>query len=138
MPPSRQLSGLPLVYSCSGCSSAAQMANYLAVSLDRKGAAEMSCIAGIGGDVAPLVRLARSGRPILALDGCPLACVKESLAQRAIEPQAHVVLSEFGVKKRRHADFDIAEADRLLTEVERVALSLRQDRERPQEAVPES
>lgn len=33
---------LPLVYSCSGCSSAAQMANYLAVSLDRRGLAEMS------------------------------------------------------------------------------------------------
>lgn len=39
---------LPLVYSCSGCSSAAQMANYVAVQLDRRGAAEMSCIAGVG------------------------------------------------------------------------------------------
>lgn len=35
---------LPLVYSCSGCSSAAQMANCLALELDRKGVAEMSCI----------------------------------------------------------------------------------------------
>ena len=41
----------PLVYSCSGCSSAAQMANYLAVQLDRKGVAEMSCIVGVGGNV---------------------------------------------------------------------------------------
>lgn len=31
---------LPLVYSCSGCSSAAQMANYLAIQLDRQGDAE--------------------------------------------------------------------------------------------------
>lgn len=37
---------LPLVYSCSGCSSAAQMANALAVRLDREKVAEMSCIAG--------------------------------------------------------------------------------------------
>jgi len=36
----------PLVYSCSGCSSAAQMANYIAVQLDRMDVAEMSCIAG--------------------------------------------------------------------------------------------
>ena len=43
---------LPLVYSCSGCSSAAQMANHLALRLDRAGAAEMSCIAGVGGGVA--------------------------------------------------------------------------------------
>ncbi|MBS3959615.1 MAG: hypothetical protein KGZ52_09465, partial [Xanthomonadaceae bacterium] len=39
-------SDLPLVYSCSGCSSAAQLANRLALMLDRDGEAEMSCIAG--------------------------------------------------------------------------------------------
>jgi uncharacterized metal-binding protein len=41
---------IPLVYSCSGCSSAAQMANYLAIQMDRKNLAEMSCIAGVGGN----------------------------------------------------------------------------------------
>jgi uncharacterized metal-binding protein len=45
----------PLVYSCSGCSSAAQMANYLAIQLDRLNLAEMSCIAGVGGNVKKLV-----------------------------------------------------------------------------------
>src|SRR5690606_21354051 len=58
---------LPLVYSCSGCSSAAQMANWLAVALDRRGLAEMSCIAGVGGDVPKLVRVATSGRPIIGI-----------------------------------------------------------------------
>jgi uncharacterized metal-binding protein len=33
---------LTLVYSCSGCSNAAQLANHLAVRLDRTGVAEMS------------------------------------------------------------------------------------------------
>ena len=127
----RHAADLPLVYSCSGCSSAAQMVNYLALSLDRTGAAEMSCIAGVGGGIEPLLRLARSGRPILALDGCPLVCVKESLAQYGIEPQAHVVLSDYGVKKRRHADFDLDEANRLLPEMEGRALMLRQQREQP-------
>lgn len=121
MPPCRRVSGLPLVYSCSGCSSAAQMANFLALNLDRKGIAEMSCIAGIGGGVEPLMRLARAGRPILALDGCLLACVRASLEQHGITLQAHVVLSSYGVKKRRHADFDPAEANRLLPEMEKLA-----------------
>ena len=35
-------SPLPLVYSCSGCSIAAQMANALAISLDLEGVAEIS------------------------------------------------------------------------------------------------
>lgn len=57
-------STFPLVYSCSGCSSAAQTANQVALELDRMGVAEMSCIAGIGGDVKPILKLARSGRPL--------------------------------------------------------------------------
>lgn len=101
---------LPLVYSCSGCSSAAQMANHLALRLDRAGAAEMSCIAGVGGGVEGLVRTARSGRPILALDGCVLQCVRACLARAGVTPDAHLVLSAFGVKKRLHADFDAAQA----------------------------
>ncbi|KAB2842761.1 MAG: zinc-binding protein, partial [Burkholderiales bacterium] len=58
-PPSR----LPLIYSCSGCSSAAQLTNALALQLTREGLGEMSCIAGVGGGVPALLRLARAGRP---------------------------------------------------------------------------
>lgn len=101
----------PLVYSCSGCSSAAQMANHLAIRLDRDGAAEMSCIAGVGGGVPGLVKTARSGRRILALDGCVLACARACLAREGLVPDAHVVLADHGVKKRKHADFDPAEAE---------------------------
>lgn len=102
---------LPLVYSCSGCSSAAQMANHLALTLDRAGVAEMSCIAGVGGGVAGLVRTAQSQRPILALDGCVLKCVSACLANAGVVADTHLVLSDYGVKKRKHADFDAAEAD---------------------------
>jgi len=104
---------LPLVYSCSGCSSAAQMANHLALRLDRAGAAEMSCIAGVGGGVTGLVRTAQGGRRILALDGCALKCVAACLANAGVAADTHLVLSEHGVKKRRHADFDPVEARRI-------------------------
>ena len=74
----------PLVYSCSGCSNVAQLANRIAVSLDREGFAEMSCISGVGGNVKPLVSKAKTGRPIIAIDGCPLACVKNCLSQHKL------------------------------------------------------
>jgi len=112
---------LPLVYSCSGCSSAAQLANHVALQLDRRCVAEMSCIAGVGGDVPHLMKTVRSGRPIIALDGCPLACVKSVLARHDITADRHYPLQQYGVKKRTHEDFDPAQAKLVL---ERVAADL--------------
>ncbi len=97
---------LPLVYSCSGCSSAAQTANMIAIKMDRQQIAEMSCIAGIGGDVKPLVKTAKSGRDIIAIDGCPLACCKHSLAKHDVEPKHHLLLHEFDVPKKKGEDPD--------------------------------
>ena len=102
---------LPLVYSCSGASSIAQMANSIALYLDRHALAEMSCIAGVGGDVKALVSMADSGRPIVTLDGCPLHCVRACLARHGIEPTIEHTLTDYGVKKQRHCDFDPAEAE---------------------------
>ncbi len=104
----------PLVYSCSGCSSAAQLANQVALRLDRSGVAEMSCIAGVGGDVPHLLKIAQSGRPILALDGCPLVCVASTLARHGLTAQCHYQLQQYGVKKRQHEDFDPEQAATVL------------------------
>ena len=114
----------PLVYACSGCSSVAQMANHLALTLDREGVAEMSCIAGVGGGVAKLVKTARSGRRILAIDGCPLACARACLRQAGVEPDCHVQLHEYSVRKRYHADFDPEEAERALAQVRDISIAL--------------
>jgi uncharacterized metal-binding protein len=100
------------------------MANALAIKLDRLGAAEMSCIAGLGGDVSSLVRLARSGRAVLALDGRPLVCVEATLRRHDIAPDGHLVLRRHGVRKRRHADYDEVEAERLLPLVVEAAAAL--------------
>jgi len=116
---------LPLVYSCSGCSSAAQMANHVALRLDREGEAEMSCIAGVGGNVPNLVKIARSGRPILALDGCALECTRSSLAERGVQPTVHLLLNEQGVKKRYATDFDPEEAECVLEQARSAVRDLR-------------
>ncbi|MDX9717795.1 MAG: putative zinc-binding protein [Thauera sp.] len=120
---------LPLVYACSGCSSAAQMANHVALRLDHEGEAEMSCIAGVGGNVPALVKIARSGRPILALDGCALECTKSSLTERGVAPSIHLLLNEQGVKKRYASDFDPEEADAVFRRARAHAHDLRMQME---------
>ena len=97
---------LPLVYACSGCSNNAQLANQVALELDRDETAEMSCIAGIGGNVPSLVKKAQSGRHIIALDGCHLHCVKGCLANHNIDASKHYTLTEQGLMKRYKQDFN--------------------------------
>lgn len=114
---SRNVRRLPLVYSCSGCSSAAQMANYVALCLDRGRHAKMSCIAGVGGDVPPLVHVAKSGRPVVAIDGCPLHCVRSCLARHDVTPVLHLTLTEMGIRKRLLTDFDEDEANGVFRQI---------------------
>lgn len=108
---------LPLVYSCSGCSSAAQLANDIAIRMDRNGIAEMSCIAGVGGGVKSLVnkakRAAVNGRKIIVLDGCHLQCARHCLDNQQVRADVHIKLNEFGIRKKYHEDPDVEDAERV-------------------------
>lgn len=90
----------PLIYSCSGCSNVAQLANDMALQANADGLAEMSCIAGIGGKVKALVKKAQSNRPIIAIDGCVLQCAKHCLKGVNIEPTEHIILTDYDFKKK--------------------------------------
>ena len=91
---------LPLIYSCSGCSDVAQLANNAAIRLDHAGEFEMSCVSGVGGKVPTLVKVAQSGRPITVIDGCALHCAKACLENIGVTPDAHIRLYDYGFKKR--------------------------------------
>ncbi|RMF15408.1 MAG: zinc-binding protein [Gammaproteobacteria bacterium] len=90
----------PVLFSCSGCSNVAQAANSVAVSLNLEGKVEMSCTAGLAVGVKAHVRKATSGRPVIAVDGCEIACVRASLDKLSVSPHAHVVATDLGIRKR--------------------------------------
>ncbi len=96
---------LPLIYSCSGCSNIAQLANTVAVELNRESIAEMSCIAGVGGGVPSIVKKAKAANQIIALDGCQLHCVKNCLANHDIKALHHYTLTDYGINKQYNTDF---------------------------------
>ncbi len=112
----------PLVYACSGCSNVAQMANNVAVVLDRAGDAEMSCISGVGGGVRKLVNQAKSGRRIIALDGCPLHCVSCCLKNVGVKPDIHLTLSNLGYKKKYGEDFSADDCKKVANEIRELAI----------------
>ncbi|EHA15726.1 putative zinc-binding protein [Halomonas sp. HAL1] len=106
-----------LIYACSGCSDVAQLANSVALRLDHAGEAEMSCIAGVGGGVPGLVSIARSGRPIVAIDGCQMHCASHCLSKAGVMPTEHVKLYENGLRKRRGQFYDEETIEEVTAEV---------------------
>jgi uncharacterized metal-binding protein len=88
-----------VVYACSGCSDAGELADRIARRLTREGAAEMSCLAGIGGRVKPLVNKAASAKRILAIDGCPLNCTRHTLELAGFQNFEHLELHKLGMRK---------------------------------------
>ncbi|MBZ0180819.1 MAG: putative zinc-binding protein [Melioribacteraceae bacterium] len=114
---SKNKNELPIIYSCSGCSNVAQLANDIAVKINEEEIAEMSCIAGVGGKVKPLVKKAKSGRPIIVIDGCPLNCAKACLNNVDVEPDKHIVLTDYNLKKKFNSKLRLEDEEELYNKI---------------------
>lgn len=119
---------IPVVYACSGCSNAGQMANVFAARLDRALWAEMGCLAGVAGNVPEQMKnvcqAIKEGRPIWSIDGCACRCAEACLKQRDITPQHALVLTDYGYVSKKHMDVSPVEADRIFMEHVLPALGL--------------
>lgn len=88
-----------VIYACSGCSDAGELADRTARHLSSAGLGNMSCLAGIGGRVKPLLRVAQNAGRILVIDGCPLNCARHTLVAAGIEGFLHLSLDRIGLRK---------------------------------------
>lgn len=97
---------MPIVYACSGACSTGQMANYIALCLHRARVAKMSSIAGVGGALPGMVAAAKSGRLVVAIDGCDRHCVRHCLARQGITAHKHYTITDFEMEKVERPEFD--------------------------------
>ena len=88
-----------VLYACSGCSDAGELADRTARTLSQQQLGAMSCLAGIGGRVKPLIREAQNAEHIVVIDGCPLNCAKHTLAQAGFTNVHHLELHRLGERK---------------------------------------
>lgn len=70
------------------------------------------------------MRTAMSGRRIIVIDGCPLACSKACLQNHSTQPDVHIELTSMGVKKKQHEDFDKGRADEILEQLHQAVMNL--------------
>ena len=88
-----------VIYACSGCSDAGELADRTARTLSQQKRGEMSCLAGIGGRVKPLMMKAEKADEIVAIDGCPLNCARHTLEQAGFKTVHHLELHKLGLRK---------------------------------------
>jgi len=88
-----------LIFSCSGAADVGAVADQAARKLTRDGAGRMFCLAGIGGRVPGIMATTEAASKVLAIDGCPLNCVKATLEQAGFKTFEHLQLADLGMEK---------------------------------------
>ena len=91
--------GPTLIFACSGAADVGEIADRAARKLSKGGLGKMFCLAGIGGRISGIIKTTESAEKILAIDGCPLNCVKNCLEQAGFNKFMHLQLAALGLEK---------------------------------------
>lgn len=91
--------GPRLIFACSGAADVGEIADKAARQLTREGVGRMFCTAGIGGRISGILKTSEAADSILAIDGCPLNCVKSSLEQAGFSTFKHLQVADLGLEK---------------------------------------
>jgi uncharacterized metal-binding protein len=89
---------ITMILACSGGSNVGQISNEVARTLTIENKGVMFCLAGMGGDIAPLVERTKSAERVLVIDGCAVACAKKTLERHGIEHE-WLELTAVGIEK---------------------------------------
>lgn len=88
-----------LVFACSGAADVGEISDRAARRVSRTTPAKMHCLAGVGGRVPPILQTVHAAGEILAIDGCPLDCVAETLRNAGFCDFTHVRVTDEGLEK---------------------------------------
>lgn len=88
-----------LIFACSGAADVGAVADQAARKLSKDGVGKMFCAVGIGGRVPGILKSTEAAAKILAVDGCPLDCMKHSLELAGFTDYKHIRVTECGLDK---------------------------------------
>ncbi len=87
-----------LILACSGGSNVGQAANSAMIELDKRGAGNAFCLAGVGAALSGFIESAKAATT-LVIDGCPTGCSKKAFEKYGITPTQYFVVTEMGIEK---------------------------------------
>ena len=91
--------GTKLIFSCSGAADTGHLSDLAARKLTTEGKGRMFCMAGIAGQVDSILNTTRAADKILAIDGCPVDCVRKTLELSGFKNFAHIRITDLGMEK---------------------------------------
>ncbi|MBN2598608.1 MAG: putative zinc-binding protein [Marinifilaceae bacterium] len=87
-----------VVFACSGAADVGELTDLVARKLQKKGKAQMKCLAFVGAGITEMIDSVR-GAKILVIDGCPKDCGKLVMCKNEISDFTHLRLTELGYTK---------------------------------------
>lgn len=91
--------GTTLIFACSGAADVGAIADQAARKMTQMGSGKMFCTVGIGGRISGILKTTEAAEKILAIDGCPLNCVQQSLELAGFKKFQHLQLADLGLEK---------------------------------------
>jgi uncharacterized metal-binding protein len=88
-----------LIFACSGAADVGKIADLAARKLSSEGVGKMFCLAGVGGRVKGIMETTKAAQAVLAIDGCPLHCARNTLEQAGFKKFEHLCLTDLGMEK---------------------------------------
>ena len=97
--------GNTLLFTCSGGSNVAQIANDAAKALDQLGQGRMYCAVGVVAGFPGFVETAQKADKRVLIDGCDVQCLKKGFEAAGIPVDGHVVVTDLGIAKGHHFNY---------------------------------
>ena len=88
-----------LIFACSGAADVGKIADLSARRLTEDNVGKMFCLAGVGGRVEGIMETTKAAQAILAIDGCPLHCARNTLEHAGFKKFEHLCLADMGMQK---------------------------------------
>lgn len=115
----KSITGQPgrLIFCCSGASNVGALSYLAAIRLAQEGSGNFSCIAGIGGNIPPMIRAAKDAEERIVIDGCPIGCARRIMDSNLVPVDRYFIVTELGIKKTHNFDVDDCDVDIIVKEV---------------------
>lgn len=90
---------ITLLFACSGAANVGEIADRAARRLMAEGAGAMFCLAGLGGDIEPMIDAARKADENIVIDGCDKDCGRKVMQRVGVANFRHVRVTDLGIEK---------------------------------------